>query len=47
MSAYDAQYIAVARDLKTVLVTEDLQLGRALPNETRSLEAWLSDSGQN
>jgi predicted nucleic acid-binding protein len=47
LSAYDAQYIAVARDLKTVLVTEDLQLRRALPNETRSLEAWLSDSGQN
>jgi|SRR5580658_3880252 predicted nucleic acid-binding protein len=42
LSAYDAQYVAVARALKTHLVTEDQKLRRALPDETSSLADRLS-----
>jgi predicted nucleic acid-binding protein len=37
VSAYDARYLVVARDLGARLVTEDAQLRRAAPELTRSL----------
>jgi predicted nucleic acid-binding protein len=45
LSAYDAQYVAVARQLGCILVTEDGKLRQALPRETRSLNAWLGSAG--
>lgn len=37
ISAYDAQYIALARQLHTVCVTEDRRLLRAFPEATRTM----------
>ena len=37
VSAYDARYLVVARDLETRLVTEDVRLRKAAPALTRSL----------
>lgn len=40
ISAYDAQYVALARQLQTVCVTEDQRLLRAFPALTRSMQAF-------
>lgn len=37
VSAYDARYLVLARDLETKLVTEDARLRKAAPSLTRSL----------
>jgi predicted nucleic acid-binding protein len=37
VSAYDARYLVVARDLGTKLVTEDVKLRKAAPRLTQSL----------
>ena len=37
ISAYDAQYIALAQQLQTVCVTEDRRLRRAFPEVARSM----------
>lgn len=37
VSAYDARYLVVARDLETKLVTEDARLRKAAPSLTLSL----------
>jgi predicted nucleic acid-binding protein len=42
ISAYDAQYIALARQLKTVCVTEDKRLLAAFPELTRTMLGFLS-----
>ena len=42
ISAYDARYIAVARDLGVRLVTEDARLRRAAPALTQSLAEALA-----
>jgi len=39
ISAYDAQYIALARQLQTVCVTEDQRLLVTFPTLTRSVQA--------
>ncbi len=39
ISAYDAQYIALARQLQTVCVTEDQRLLVTFPTLTRSMQA--------
>lgn len=39
ISAYDAQYIALARQLQTICVTEDRRLLRTLPTLTRAMSA--------
>jgi predicted nucleic acid-binding protein len=38
LSAYDARFIALARELRVKLVTEDAKLRRAVPKWTVSLE---------
>ncbi len=40
ISAYDAQYIALARQLKTLCVTEDQRLLKAFPESTRTMRAF-------
>lgn len=40
ISAYDAQYIALARQLRTVCVTEDRRLLRAFPDSTRRMQTF-------
>jgi predicted nucleic acid-binding protein len=42
VSAYDAQYVALARSLSVPLVTEDRKLRRAAPDETLSMKQFLS-----
>jgi predicted nucleic acid-binding protein len=44
VSAYDARYLAVARDLGNPLVTEDARLRKAAPALTRSLAEALAAS---
>lgn len=39
-SAYDCQFIALARDLDTRLVTSDRQLLRSFPDDTISLDSY-------
>lgn len=39
ISAYDAQYIALARQLQTVCVTEDRRLLEMFPSLTRTMQA--------
>ena len=45
MSAYQAQYVALALQLRTVLVTEDPKLHLAFPDQTASLRSFLVTSG--
>lgn len=40
ISAYDAQYIALARQLQTVCVTEDKRLLRTFPTLTRTIQSY-------
>ena len=40
VSAYDAQYIALARRLRTVCVTEDQRLLGTFPTLTRTMQAF-------
>ncbi len=40
ISAYDAQYIALARQLRTVCVTEDQRLLKTFPSLTRTMKAF-------
>jgi len=40
VSAYDAQYIALARQLRTVCVTEDRRLLRMFPALTRTMQTF-------
>lgn len=42
ISAYDAQYVAVAQSLKTSLVTEDARLRKAFPLHCLSLDAAVA-----
>ena len=39
ISAYDAQYIALARQLQTVCITEDQRLLKTFPTLTRAMQA--------
>jgi len=39
ISAYDAQYIALARQLRTLCITEDQRLLRTFPTLTRAMQA--------
>ena len=39
LSAYDAQYIALAQQLQTLCVTEDQHLLKAFPALTRTMQA--------
>jgi len=43
ISAYDAQYVALAASLDTVMVTEDARLCRKFPERCRSMEYTLRD----
>src|SRR6266851_633245 len=40
ISAYDAQYVALARQLQTVCVTEDQRLLKTFPESTRTIQAF-------
>jgi predicted nucleic acid-binding protein len=40
ISAYDAQYIALARQLRTVCITEDRRLLRTFPALTRTMQSF-------
>lgn len=40
ISAYDAQYIALAQQLQTLCVTEDQRLLKAFPALTRTMQAF-------
>lgn len=42
VSAYDAQYIALAQQLHTVCVTEDRRLLRTFPEVARSMHAFAN-----
>ena len=42
ISAYDAQYIALARQLQTVCVTEDQRLLKTFPALTRTMQAFAA-----
>lgn len=42
LSAYDAQYIALAQRLHTFLVTEDRRLARAFPAIARTMQACVA-----
>jgi predicted nucleic acid-binding protein len=42
LSAYDAQYIALALQLQTVLITEDQKVRQAFPAQTASLRSFLA-----
>lgn len=39
VSAYDAQYVALARELRTVLVTEDRRLLKTFAADARTMQA--------
>jgi predicted nucleic acid-binding protein len=43
ISAYDAQYVALALQLQALLITEDRKLRRAFPAHTASLRSFLAD----
>jgi predicted nucleic acid-binding protein len=45
LTAYDATYVALARSLGTVLVTEDKHILRACPDLARSMIQFLSPPG--
>jgi len=40
ISAYDAQYIALAQELQTICVTEDRRLLKTFPALTRTMQAF-------
>jgi predicted nucleic acid-binding protein len=42
ISAYDAQYVALARRLQTVCVTEDQRLLKTFPELTRTMQAFAA-----
>jgi predicted nucleic acid-binding protein len=42
ISAYDAQYVALARQLHTVCVTEDQRLLKTFPESTRTMQAFAA-----
>jgi predicted nucleic acid-binding protein len=42
ISAYDAQYVALARQLQTVCVTEDQRLLKTFPESTRTMQAFAA-----
>jgi predicted nucleic acid-binding protein len=42
ISAYDARFVVIARDLGTRLVTEDVKLRRAAPDLTQSIAEALA-----
>ena len=42
ISAYDAQYIALAQQLRTVCITEDQRLLKTFPTLTRTMQAFAS-----
>ena len=42
VSAYDAQYVALARQLQTVCVTEDQRLLKTFPELTRTMQAFAA-----
>jgi predicted nucleic acid-binding protein len=44
ISAYDAQFIALAKDLRISCITEDQRLLRLFPDQTRSIRTYLSNS---
>ena len=46
LSAYDAQYVELARTLGTRLVTEDRELLRKLPDLAWSMEAFCNGPGR-
>jgi predicted nucleic acid-binding protein len=41
LSAYDAQYLAVAIDLNVQLITEDRAISQAVPQNSKSLHEYL------
>lgn len=43
ISAYDAQFVALARQLEVPLVTEDRRLREAFPQQILSMQAFLSN----
>jgi predicted nucleic acid-binding protein len=45
LTAYDASYVALARSLGTVLVTEDKQVLRTCPDVARSMIQFLAPPG--
>ena len=44
LSAYDSEFVALARALAVPLVTEDRAILRACPDEARSMAAFLESS---
>ena len=42
ISAYDAQYIALAQKLQTICVTEDQRLLKTFPALTRTMRAFAA-----
>ena len=45
ISAYDAQYAVLARQLNAPLITEDKKLRARCPDETRSMREYLQSMG--
>ena len=43
IAAYDAQYVAVGRDLGTVVVTADRALARRCPDHTVSMQRFVDE----
>jgi predicted nucleic acid-binding protein len=44
ISAYDAQYIALAHQLNTVCVSEDQKLAKAFPSSVKSMQDFTRES---
>lgn len=42
LSAYDAQYVVLARQLQTVCVTEDKRMLKTFPSLTSTMEAFVA-----
>jgi predicted nucleic acid-binding protein len=47
ISAYDAQFITLARQISTVLVTEDGKLQKLFPDVAVSMKAFIQDMGRS